>query len=149
MQVNTAPWQVYTLWQFAGDDEDRSVATVDREGWQRLANPTGQASSWPLISGDSSNSSISSDETWTDNLGDTWHREVGRFTSNRPLTLRWGALPTSTAIAELPAGSVIDYDAWSRRDGEVWIRQPRGNGQYGYLPCRNAVTNEAYGTFSE
>lgn len=70
MQVNTAPWQVYTLWQFAGDDEDRSVATVDREGWQRLANPTGQASSWPLISGDSSNSSISSDETWTDNLGD-------------------------------------------------------------------------------
>lgn len=114
-----------------------------------MANPTGQASSWPLISGDSSNSSISSDETWTDNLGDTWHREVGRFTSNRPLTLRWGALPTSTAIAELPAGSVIDYDAWSRHDGEVWIRQPRGNGQYGYLPCRNAVTNEAYGTFSE
>nr|WP_308445330.1 SH3 domain-containing protein [Limosilactobacillus vaginalis] len=63
--------------------------------------------------------------------------------------MRWGALPTSTAIAELPAGSVIDYDAWSCHDGEVWIRQPRSNGQYGYLPCRNAVTNEAYGTFSE
>lgn len=149
MQVNTAPWSVYTLWQFAGDDEDRSIATVDRDGWQRLANPTGQVSSQPVISGDPSGSSISSDETWTDNLGDIWHREVGRFTSNRPLTLRWGALPTSTAIAELPAGSVIDYDAWSCHDGEVWIRQPRSNGQYGYLPCRNAVTNEAYGTFSE
>ena len=42
MTVNTSPWQTYTLWQFAGDDEDRSIATVDREGWERLANPTGQ-----------------------------------------------------------------------------------------------------------
>ena len=71
MQVNTAPWPGYTLWQFAGDDEDRSVATVEREGWQRLANPTGQGSSRPIISGDSSASSISNNETWTDNLGDT------------------------------------------------------------------------------
>lgn len=69
MQVNTAPWSVYTLWQFAGDDEDRSIAIVDRDGWQRLANPTGQVSSQPVISGDPSGSSISSDETWTDNLG--------------------------------------------------------------------------------
>ncbi|MBB1085220.1 hypothetical protein LTY21_00245 [Limosilactobacillus fastidiosus] len=51
--------------------------------------------------------------------------------------------------SELPAGSVIDYDAWSRHNGEVWLRQPRADGQYGYISCQNGITNEPYGTFSE
>ena len=140
MTVNTSPWQTYTLWQFAGDDEDRSIATVDREGWERLANPSGQIDVKPILTQDDSS-------TWTDFLGDEWHREKGRFITDRVLDLRWGALPTSSVIATLPVGSVIDYDAWSRHNGYVWLRQPRADGQYGYLPCRNADSNEAFSKF--
>ena len=49
-------------------------------------------------------------------------------------------------ITPLPAGSDIKYDAYSRHDGFVWLRQPRQSG-YGYLVCRDANTNEAFGTF--
>lgn len=84
---------------------------------------------------------------WKDALGDEWHAENGTFTSTTALHLRWGAKVTATSIAVLPSGSVIKYDAWSRHNGFVWLRQPRGNGQYGYLVCRNANTGEPYGTF--
>ena len=85
--------------------------------------------------------------SWTDALGDTWHKENGTFTSNTWLHLRWGARTTSATVALLPSGSIIKYDAWSRHGGYVWLRQPRGNGQYGYIACRDANTNEPYGTF--
>lgn len=140
MTVNTSPWQTYTLWQFAGDDEDRSIATVDRESWERLANPTDQVDVRPTLTQNDSS-------TWTDSLGDVWHREKGRFVTDRILDLRWGALPISSVIATFPVGSVIDYDAWSRHNGYVWLRQPRADGQCGYLPCRNADSNEAFGKF--
>lgn len=84
--------------------------------------------------------------TWTDNLGDTWHAEDGKFVSNTTLHLRWGARPSASTIAVLPAGSVIKYDAWSRGNEFVYVRQPRGNG-YGYVAVRNAKTGEAYGKF--
>lgn len=84
--------------------------------------------------------------TWTDNLGDTWHAENGKFISNTALHLRWGARPSASTIAVLPAGSVIKYDAWSRGNEFVYVRQPRGNG-YGYVAVRNARTGEAYGKF--
>lgn len=84
---------------------------------------------------------------WKDALGDEWHAESGTFTSTTALHLRWGAKVTATSIAVLPSGSVVKYDAWSRHNGFVWLRQPRGNGQYGYLVCRNANTGEPYGTF--
>ena len=29
---------------------------------------------------------------------------------------------------------IVKYDAFCHSGGYVWIRQPRGNGQYGYLP---------------
>lgn len=90
---------------------------------------------------------VAAAKTWTDNLGDKWTAEDGTFTSTTALHLRWGAKVTATSIAVLPAGSVIKYDAWSRHNGFVWLRQPRGNGQYGYLVCRNANTGEPYGTF--
>ena len=85
--------------------------------------------------------------TWTDNLGAVWHAEDGKFVSNTALHLRWGALPSASTIAVLPAGSVIKYDAWSRGNEFVYVRQPRANGQYGYVACRDARTNEAYGLF--
>lgn len=89
---------------------------------------------------------VNQETTWTDNLGDTWHAEAGKFVSNTALHLRWGARPSASTIAVLPAGSVIKYDAWSRGNEFVYVRQPRGNGN-GYVAVRNAKTGEAYGKF--
>ena len=89
---------------------------------------------------------VNQETTWTDNLGDTWHAEAGKFVSNTALHLRWGARPSASTIAVLPAGSVIKYDAWSRGREFVYVRQPRSNG-YGYVAVRNARTGEAYGKF--
>jgi hypothetical protein len=89
---------------------------------------------------------VNKQTTWTDNLGAVWHAEDGKFVSNTALHLRWGALPSASTIAVLPAGSVIKYDAWSRGNEFVYVRQPRGNG-YGYVAVRNAKTGEAYGKF--
>lgn len=89
---------------------------------------------------------VNQETTWTDNLGDTWHAENGKFISNTALHLRWGARPSASTIAVLPAGSVIKYDAWSRGNEFVYVRQPRSNG-YGYVAVRNARTGEAYGKF--
>lgn len=86
-------------------------------------------------------------QTWTDNLGDVWHKESGTFTSNTYLHLRYGAKPYSSTLMYAGPGLVIKYDAWSRHDGYVYVRQPRGNGQYAYVAVRNAITGEAYGTF--
>lgn len=89
---------------------------------------------------------VSKETTWTDNLGVVWHAENGKFISNTALHLRWGARPSASTIAVLPAGSVVKYDAWSRGNEFVYVRQPRSNG-YGYVAVRNAKTGEAYGKF--
>ena len=84
--------------------------------------------------------------SWRDGLGDTWHRENGTFTSTTWLHLRWGAKPSSSAIAYVGPGTTIKYDAWSKHDGFIYVRQPRSNG-YGYIAVRNAWSHEPYGTF--
>ena len=89
----------------------------------------------------------SSQSTWHDRLGDTWHSEKGTFVANTWLHLRWGARPSSSSIAIIGPGTIIKYDAYSRHGGYVWLRQPREHGQYGYIACRDANTNEAFGTF--
>lgn len=89
----------------------------------------------------------SKQSSWRDSLGDAWHSEKGTFVANTWLHLRWGAKPSSSSIAIVGPGSVIKYDAYSRHNGFVYVRQPRGNGQYGYIACRDARTGEAYGTF--
>ena len=89
---------------------------------------------------------VNKETTWTDNLGAVWHAEDGKFISNTALHLRWGARPSASTIAVLPAGSVVKYDAWSRGREFVYVRQPRGNG-YGYVAVRNAKTGEVYGKF--
>ena len=84
--------------------------------------------------------------SWRDGLGDTWHRENGTFTSTTWLHLRWGAKPSSSAIAYVGPGTTIKYDAWSKHNGFIYVRQPRSNG-YGYIAVRNAWNHEPYGTF--
>lgn len=87
--------------------------------------------------------------SFVDDLGVRWFSEKGTFTvgSGNQLHLRWGATPSSSVIAVLKGGDTVNYDAWARTNGFVYVRQPRSNGQYGYVAVRDANTNEAYGIF--
>lgn len=151
MNVSSGAFKFITGWQFAGDDEDRSIFYLDVAGWDKLANPS------TIIKQDipapkpqpTHNPALEAPSTanWVDALGDRWFEEKGTFISNCALHLRWGATVNSSVIAVVPAGTVIKYDAYSRHGGYVWLRQPREHGQYGYIACRDANTNEAFGTF--
>ena len=151
MNVSSGAFKFITGWQFAGDDEDRSIFYLDAAGWDKLANPS------TIIKQDipapkpqpTHNPALEAPSTanWVDALGDRWFEEKGTFISNCALHLRWGATVNSSVIAVVPAGTVIKYDAYSRHGGYVWLRQPREHGQYGYIACRDANTNEAFGTF--
>lgn len=144
MNVSSGAFKFLTGWQYTGGDMDRSIFYLDEAGWKKLANPAGgevKVENKPAPAPVNN-----SPETWTDSLGDKWTAESGTFTTNQPINLRWGAKTSSLLIATLPSGSEIKYDAYSRHDGFVWLRQPRQSG-YGYLVCRDANTGEAFGTF--
>lgn len=88
----------------------------------------------------------STERTWTDVQGLTWHAEEGTFITGGAINLRWGATTQSMIITQLPAGSVVKYNAWARNSsGRVWLQQPRENNHYGYLVGR--VGDDAWGTF--
>lgn len=88
----------------------------------------------------------STERTWTDVQGLTWHAEEGTFITGGAINLRWGATTQSMIITQLPAGSVVKYNAWARdSSGRVWLQQPRENNHYGYLVGR--VGDDAWGTF--
>ena len=149
MPVKTTPWGTYTMWQFTGDDMDRNLINVDAEGWKRLAKGNGKVTPAPAPK---PQPRPQAKNTWVDDLGVTWYKETGSFTITDPMGiwLRWGATVKSTKIAALPRGSVVKYDAYCYSGGYVWIRQPRGNGQYGYLPTGEAKGNKRvnyWGTF--
>lgn len=61
-----------------------------------------------------------------------WITETGQFKLTQDIYLRKGATIDSLAIALLPKGSLIRYDAFKHAGGYVWIRQQRGR-TYGYL----------------
>lgn len=136
-------------WQFTpkllGYNLDGSI-TVTENGNKLLSGPTPVVSQPEQPKPQPAPQPQQSASTWTDALGDIWHPENGRFTTYEPINLRWGAKTTSAKIATLPAGSTVAYDAWSKHDGWVWIRQPRGNGQFGYMVCRDG-SGKALGKF--
>lgn len=140
---SVVPWSTYTVWQFTGGDMDRNVVNTTKEGWQKLAKPNVdfKPTSQPVVSEAKPRPVV---KKWVDDLGDTWYSENGTFVTGGAINLRYGAKTSSKIITQLPAGIQVKYDAYSRHDGYVWIRQPRSNG-YGYLVCR--AGNEAWGTF--
>ena len=146
MNVSSGAFPFITGWQYTGGDMDRSIFYLDANGWNKLANPTGAKEVKVTESKPAPAPTTSQSTSWTDALGDKWVAEKGTFTTNQAINLRWGAKTNSALITTLPAGSDIKYDAYSRHDGFVWLRQPRQNG-YGYLVCRDANTNEPFGTF--
>lgn len=136
---NVGTWQWTDNYKIAGTGVDMSY---DFNGFYTNADTSTNESKTATPTPKPANK----ETTWTDNLGAVWHAEDGKFISNTALHLRWGARPSASTIAVLPAGSVIKYDAWSRGREFVYVRQPRGNG-YGYVAVRNAKTGEAYGKF--
>lgn len=115
---------------------DRSIWYLDASAWDKFAKPGAkpQTETPKPVPAPSQNSAKY--DSWTDDLGVKWFKEDGKFTItvDEGIVLRWGATTNSSKIGVLPKGSVVKYDAFCHSGGYVWIRQPRGNGQYGYLP---------------
>ncbi|BBD47809.1 muramidase [Lactobacillus paragasseri] len=81
----------------------------------------------------------------TTNNNATWTKQNGTFITGGAINLRTGASTKSPIIETLPINTVIKYDAYYRAGKYVWLRQPRANGQYGYLVGR--LNNQAWGTY--
>ena len=134
-------------WKIANDHGMNMYALASING--RSINSTiypGQVLKLKNNTTSNSTSKPATGQSWRDRLADTWHREDGTFTSNTWVNLRWGAKVSSSRIATITPGQTVKYDAWSRHDGYVWVRQPRANGQYGYLVVRTS-NGTPFGTF--
>lgn len=81
----------------------------------------------------------------TTNNNATWTKQNGTLITGGAINLRTGASTKSPIIETLPINTVIKYDAYYRSGNYVWLRQPRANGQYGYLVGR--LNNQAWGTY--
>lgn len=145
MPVSSGAFAAITGWQYTGGDMDRSIWYIDESGWDKFAKAN-TANPAPQLQPQPQSKSVSAPKTWADDLGVVWHEEKATFTLNTAINLRWGATTKSALIATLPAGSEVEYDAWAKSGGYIWIRQPRGNGQFGYLVCRDS-NGQAFGTF--
>ena len=77
----------------------------------------------------------------------TWTKQDGTFITAGAINLRTAPTTKSTIIAQLPADSEVKYDAYYQAGNYVWLRQPRANGQYGYLVGR--VNGQPWGTFGK
>ncbi|MDY4730262.1 MAG: GH25 family lysozyme [Lactobacillus amylovorus] len=131
---NVAIWQFTDNWR--GLDVDGNISLIDLKSDATAPKPQ---SSTPT-------SAKPTAKTGTDFQVMTWHSEDGTFITGGAINLRWGATTQSMIITQLPAGSVVKYNAWSRDSaGRVWLQQPRGSNHYGYLVGR--VGNDAWGTF--
>ena len=81
------------------------------------------------------------------NVNSDWTKQNGVFITGGAINLRTGASTNSKVIAMLPTNTEIKYDAYRTEGQYTWLRQPRANGQYGYLVGRN--NGQAWGTFKE
>ena len=133
---NIAIWQFSSNWY--GLDVDANITLIDLK--------SDVPSLKPQTSNPAPAKSTSTERTWTDVQGMTWHEENGTFILGGDINLRWGASTESMLITTLPKGSVVKYNAWARDGaGKVWLQQPRGSNHYGYLVGR--VGNDAWGEF--
>ena len=83
----------------------------------------------------------------TTNINSDWTKQNGVFVTGGAINLRTGASTDSKVIIQLPANSEVKYDAYRTIGQYTWLRQPRANGQYGYLVGRD--NGQAWGTFKE
>ena len=81
----------------------------------------------------------------SNNVNSNWTKQNGVFITGGAINLRTGANTNSKVIALLPTNTEIKYDAYRTEGQYTWLRQPRANGQYGYLVGR--LNNQAWGTY--
>lgn len=127
-----AIWQFTDNWRGLNVDGNISLIDLKTDG-----KPVAQSSK-PAIK-------QSTPQSWVDELGDTWYKEEGKFYPNGTINIRYGARTTSDIIGTVTKGDCVKYDAYSRHGGYVWIRQPRANGEHGFLVCRQG--NDPWGRF--
>ena len=127
-----AIWQFTDDWKGMRGDGNISLIDLKTDGV-----PTSQPSK-PVVK-------ESAPQSFVDELGDTWFKEDGKFYPNGTINIRYGARTTSDIIGTVTKGDCVKYDAYSRHGGYVWIRQPRANGQPGFLVCRQG--NDPWGRF--
>ena len=126
------------IWQFTDDWHGLNVdCNISLIGLKSDGKPTSQPSK-PVAK-------QPAPQSWVDDLGDTWYKEEGKFYPNGTINIRYGARTTSDIIGTVTKGDCVKYDAYSRHGGYVWIRQPRANGEPGFLVCRQG--NDPWGTF--
>lgn len=125
---NVGTWQFSSSWTVNGSKVDMSY---DFSGFYTERHIT--ANSESVVNTPKPKPQAVTYDSWTDNLGDVWYKEDGTFTLSESINLRWGAKTDSNLIATLNPGDVVKYDAFSKHDGYVWLRQVRDNGQFGYL----------------
>jgi GH25 family lysozyme M1 (1,4-beta-N-acetylmuramidase) len=125
-------WQFTDNWRGLNVDGNISLIDLKTDG-----KPVAQPSK-PAVK-------QSTPQSFVDDLGDTWYKEEGKFYPNGTINIRYGARTTSDIIGTVTKGDCVKYDAYSRHGGYVWIRQPRENGQYGFLVCRQG--NDPWGEF--
>lgn len=125
---NVGTWQFNSSWTVNGSKVDMSY---DFSGFYTESHIT--ANSESVVNTPKPKPQAVTYDSWTDNLGDVWYKEDGTFTLSESINLRWGAKTDSDLIATLNPGDVVKYDAFSKHDGYVWLRQVRDNGQFGYL----------------
>lgn len=129
---NVAIWQFTDNWRGLNVDGNISLVDLKTDG-----KPVAQQAK-PAVK-------QSAPQSWVDELGDTWYKEEGKFYPNGTINIRYGARTTSDIIGTVTKGDCVKYDAYSRHGGYVWIRQPRANGEHGFLVCRQG--NDPWGTF--
>lgn len=129
---NIAIWQFSSNWYGLNVDANITLIDLKTDGTP-LAQPSKPAIKQPAP------------QSFVDELGDTWYKEEGKFYPNGTINIRYGARTTSDIIGTVTKGDCVKYDAYSRHGGYVWIRQPRANGEHGFLVCRQG--NDPWGTF--
>lgn len=126
------------IWQFTdnwrGLNVDGNISLIDLK---TDSKPVAQPSK-PAVK-------QSTPQSWVDDIGDTWYKEEGKFYPNGTINIRYGARTASDIIGTVTKGDCVKYDAYSRHGGYVWIRQPRADGEPGFLVCRQG--NDPWGTF--
>lgn len=133
---NVGTWQFSSSWTVNGSKVDMSY---DFSGFYTERHIT--ANSESVVNTPKPKPQAVTYDSWTDNLGDVWYKEDGTFTLSESINLRWGAKTDSDLIATLNPGDVVKYDAFSKHDGYVWLRQVRDNGQFGYLVSGECDSN--------
>lgn len=115
MNVPTSPWKTYTIWQFTGDNMDRNLVNTTKEGWKKLAKGSKTVAK----------------------KKPNWVKKSGEFVLGQALEIHKEPHIDSPAIAKLPKGSVVKYDATLQGPKRLWLRQPRSGGKYGYIVAKD------------